>query len=315
VTTRSIRLASLAATLPVLAATIVAIAAWDLADGQAASRPIQSADAYTRSINDWRARREAALRADDGWLTLVGLHWLREGPNTVGGRPTADVPLPEGSAPADVGTIELTGGVATFRPAPSGGTRINGAQARPQPLRPQPGDYDVVTTGSVTFFVIKRGERYGVRVRDAGSPARRNFAGLHWYPVREHSRVTAEFVPHQSPTSIMIANVLGAVEPWPTPGKVVFTLDGREFTLHPVLDGADARELFFIFRDGTSGSDTYGGGRFLYAEMPKNGQVVLDFNKAESPPCAHTPFATCPLPPKENALPIRIEAGEMNPHR
>jgi uncharacterized protein len=109
--------------------------------------------------------------------------------------------------------------------------------------------------------------------------------------------------------------VLGAVEPWPTPGKVVFSLKGREFTLHPVLDGPDAKELFFIFRDGTTGSDTYGGGRFLYAPMPVNGELVLDFNKAESPPCAFTAFATCPLPPKENALPIRIEAGELNPHR
>ena len=294
---------------------MVAVAAREPADAPALDPPLQSAEAYTRSIDDWRAQREAALRAGDGWLTLVGLHWLREGPNTVGGRPTADVPLPVGSAPADVGTIELTGGVARFKPAPAGGIRINGAPARPQPLRPQPGDYDLVTTGSVTFFVIKRGDRYGVRVRDADSPARRDFAGLHWYPVRESYRVTATFVPHASPTSIMIANVLGAVEPWPTPGKVVFTLGGREFTLHPVLDGADARELFFIFRDATSGSDTYGGGRFLYAEMPKDGRVVLDFNKAESPPCAFTPFATCPLPPKENALPIRIEAGEMNPHR
>jgi uncharacterized protein (DUF1684 family) len=313
--TRSIRLGPLTTSLLVLAATLLAAAARDPADSRAPTPPLQSGDAYTRSINDWRARREAGLRADDGWLTLVGLHWLREGANSVGGRPTADVPLPEGSAPAAVGTIELAGGLVRFRPAPAGGVRINGAPARPQPLRPQPGAYDVVTTGSVTFFVIKRGDRYGVRVRDAENPARRNFAGLRWYPVREHYRVTATFVPHQSPTSILIANVLGTVEPWPTPGKVVFTLDGREFTLHPVLDGADARELFLIFRDATSGSDTYGGGRFLYAGMPKNGQVVLDFNKAESPPCAFTPFATCPLPPKENALPIRIEAGEMNPHR
>jgi uncharacterized protein len=127
--------------------------------------------------------------------------------------------------------------------------------------------------------------------------------------------VTARFIPHPEPASIMIANVLGAVEPWPTPGKAVFTLNGRELTLHPVLDGPDAKELFFIFRDGTTGSETYPGGRFLYAAMPKNGEIVLDFNKAISPPCAFTAFATCPLPPKENALPVRVEAGEMNPHR
>jgi hypothetical protein len=165
------------------------------------------------------------------------------------------------------------------------------------------------------MFVIRRGNRYGVRVRDANSPQRQEFAGLRWFPIREDYRVTARFIPHPKPTSMLIANVLGAVEPWPTPGKAVFTLDGREFTLHPVLDGADATELFFIFRDGTTGSETYPGGRFLYAAMPENGIVVLDFNKAESPPCAFTAYATCPLPPKENSLPVRIEAGELNPHR
>jgi hypothetical protein len=286
-----------------------------LAGVPARARQSQSPDDYIRAVASWRAEREAKLRADDGWLTLVGLHWLREGANSVGRSPTADVPLPEGSGAASVGTIYFAGGIARFEPAPGSGVRINGAPGRPQVLRPQPGDVDVVTAGSVTFFVVKRGDRYGVRVRDTDSPARRSFGGLRWYPVRGEYRVRARFIPHAAPTTIPIANVLGAVEPWPTPGKVVFTLNGREFTLHPVLDGPDAKELFFIFRDGTTGSDTYGGGRFLYASMPVNGEVVLDFNKAESPPCAFTAFATCPLPPKENALPIRIEAGELNPHR
>jgi uncharacterized protein len=286
-----------------------------LAGVQAGARQSQSPDDYRRAVAAWRVEREATLRADDGWLTLVGLHWLREGANSVGCAPGADVPLPEGSGAASVGTIVFAGGVARFEPAPGSGVRINGAPARPQVLLPQPGDADMVTAGSVTFFVIKRGERVGVRVRDANSPGRRAFAGLRWYPIRAEYRVTARFIPHASPTSIPITNVLGAVEPWPTPGKVVFSLKGREFTLHPVLDGPDAKELFFIFRDGTTGSDTYGGGRFLYAPMPVNGELVLDFNKAESPPCAFTAFATCPLPPKENALPIRIEAGELNPHR
>jgi hypothetical protein len=272
-------------------------------------------DAHVRAVTAWRAEHEARLKAADGWLTLVGLHWLREGANSVGGRPTADVPLTAASAAPDVGTIVYSAGVVRFEPAAGADVRINGARARAQVLRPQPGDYDTVMTGSVTFFVVKRGDRYGVRVRDANSEGRRTFTGLRWYPIRGQYRVTAKFVPHAAPTSIMIANVLGAVEPWPTPGRVVFTLNGRELTLHPVLDGPDAKELFFIFRDATTGSETYGGGRFLYAPMPRNGEVELDFNKAESPPCAFTPFATCPLPPKENALPIRIEAGEQNPHR
>jgi hypothetical protein len=270
---------------------------------------------YVQSVEAWRAQREADLKADDGWLTLVGLFWLQEGVNRVGSAPGSEVSLAPGSAPPAVGTITFHDRVARFNPASGADVRINGKPASSQTLRPQPGDYDVVTSGSVTMFVIKRGDRYGVRVKDANSAQRRDFPGLRWYPIREEYRVTARFIAHPAPASIMIANVLGAIEPWPTPGEVVFTLGGRVFTLHPVLDGPDAKELFVIFRDGTTGSDTYPGGRFLYTEMPKNGEVVLDFNKAHSPPCAFTPFATCPLPPKENALPVRIEAGELNPHR
>jgi uncharacterized protein (DUF1684 family) len=270
---------------------------------------------FRRSIETWRAEREARLKADDGWLTLAGLFWLEEGPNRVGSAPDAEIALAPGSAASSVGTITFRDGVATFTPAPGADVRINGKPAGTQALRPQPGDYDLVTTGSTTMFVIKRGDRYGVRVRDRQSPRRREFAGLRWFPVREEYRVKARFIPHPAPTSIMIANVLGAVEPWPTPGRVVFTLNGRELTLHPVLEEPGAKELFFIFRDGTTGAETYPGGRFLYAAMPQNGEVVLDFNKAESPPCAFTPFATCPLPPKENALPVRVEAGELKPHR
>jgi hypothetical protein len=282
----------------------------------AAPRPPQAALAgYAESIGAWRAKREAGLRAEDGWLTLVGLSWLDEGANRVGTDPASEVLLPAGSAPRSLGVITLAGGTATFSPAPGTAVRVNGRPARTQVLRPQPGDYDVVTAGTLTFFVIKRGSRVGVRVRDSNSPSRQHFAGLRVYPIREEYRVAGRFTPHAASTTIMIPNVLGAVEAWPTPGTVTFTLGGRDYTLQPVLDGPGAKELFFIFRDLTTGDGTYPGGRFLYASMPVNGEVVLDFNKAENPPCAFTPYATCPVPPKENALPIRIEAGERDPHR
>ncbi len=277
--------------------------------------PQKATIGYAESIGAWRAQREAGLRAEDGWLTLVGLSWLEEGANRVGSDPAAEVPLPAGSAPRSLGVITLAGGTATFSPAAGAEVRVNGRPARTQVLRPQPGDHDVVTVGTLTLFVIKRGDRVGVRVKDSNSPARRNFAGLHWYPIQEEFRVAGRFTPHTAPTTIMIPNVLGAVQPWPTPGTVTFTLGGRDYALQPVLDGADAKELFFIFRDLTTGEGTYPGGRFLYAPMPVNGEVVLDFNKAENPPCAFTPYATCPVPPKENALPVRIEAGERDPHR
>jgi uncharacterized protein len=275
----------------------------------------QPGSPYARSVEAWRTAREAELRADDGWLTLVGLYWLHDGANTMGGGDANAVPLPATSAPPRVGVLELKAGLVRLVPEPGVALRVNGKPAASQSLAPQPGNYDVLTIGSLTFFVIKRGDRFGVRVRDRESPARKEFAGLHWFPIQEHYRIRARFVAHEKPTSMMIANVLGGIEPWPSPGYAVFTLGGKEYRLHAVLDGADAKELFFVFRDLTTGKETYGGGRFLYADMPADGAVVLDFNKAHSPPCAFTPFATCPLPPKENHLAVRIEAGELDPHR
>jgi uncharacterized protein (DUF1684 family) len=270
--------------------------------------------AYARSIDQWRVAREAALKTDDGWLTLVGLFWLQEGTNCAGADPACRVSLAAGSAPARIGDFVYAAGTVTFKPTPRVDVRINGKPAGVQILSAQPGRYDTVSIGTVTMFVIKRGQRCGVRVRDTNSQARRDFRGVRWFPVAQSYRVTARFVAHPTGTSIMIANVLGDVDPWPSPGYAEFTLGGRSYRLHAVLDGPNAQELFFIFRDLTTGKDTYPGGRFLYADLPSNGQVVLDFNKAHSPPCAFTPYATCPLPPKENALAVRIEAGELNPH-
>jgi uncharacterized protein len=296
-----------------LLATLVALLVSALA--ATAPRRVQAGADYVHEIERWRAARESELRADDGWLTLVGLFWLSEGRNSVGGAATNAVPLPDTSAPARLGVLELRSGVVRLIPEPGTALRVNGKPAATQALRPQPGDYDVLSIGSLTFFVIKRGDRFGVRVKDRESPARREFAGLRWFPIRDDRRVRARFVAHATPTTIPIANVLGNVDSWPSPGYAVFTLDGRECRLTAVLDGADAKELFFVFRDLTTGEETYPGGRFLYADMPVDGEVVLDFNKAHSPPCAFTPFATCPVPPKENHLGVRIDAGELNPHR
>ena len=281
------------------------------------ARPLaaQSGADYLKDIERWRQERDAALMTDDGWRTLAGLVWLVPGSNAAGSDPSCRVPLPVGAAPAHVGTFQFKDGLTTFVPQSGVDVRINRQPASTRVLRTQPGQYDIVSAGTVSMFVIKRGTRYGVRIRDTNRTARKNFHGNQWFPIREGYRVTARFVANPAGTTVPIANVLGDVDPWPSPGYAVFTLGGHEFRLQAVLDGPGAKELFFVFRDLTTGKETYPGGRFLSAEMPVNGQVVLDFNKAHSPPCAFTPFATCPLPPKANALAVRIEAGELNPHK
>jgi hypothetical protein len=167
---------------------------------------------------------------------------------------------------------------------------------------------DPVKVGRLTLLAVKRGDKYGIRLKDPESQYRREFKGLEHFPAREAYRVTARFVPQ--PRQIPILNMLGQTEPSHSPGYAEFQLNGRQLRLYPILDPPDAKELFYIFRDLTSGKETYGAGRFLYSELPRDGKVVLDFNKAYNPPCVFTPYATCPLPPKENHLPVRIEAGE-----
>jgi uncharacterized protein (DUF1684 family) len=170
----------------------------------------------------------------------------------------------------------------------------------------------VVKVKDLTLTLIKRGERYGIRLRDKNNSSRREFKGLRWFPARESYRVTAKFIPHQQPTELAVPNVLGDVLKMPSPGLLVFKLNGREYSLAPVSE--DDGKLFVIFRDLTSGKQTYPSGRFLYADAPVNGQVTLDFNQAVNPPCAFTPYATCPLPPKENRLKVAIAAGEQTYH-
>ena len=166
---------------------------------------------------------------------------------------------------------------------------------------------DPVTIGSLTLIVIERGGRYGIRLKDNESRLRKEFTSLHYFPIDASYCVTARFVP--DPKKIPILNILGQIEDMPSPGYVEFDLHGRHLRLTPVEESPD--ELFFILRDLTAGKDTYGSGRFLHTPLPKNGQVILDFNKAYNPPCAFTPYATCPLPPRENRLAVRIEAGEL----
>lgn len=252
---------------------------------------LSAASNYQTEIAQWREKRVAALQADGGWLSVAGLFWLKEGANSVGKGAENDIVLPDG--PAHAGTIKLEHGKVT-------------GDAPARELKPD--SADVWKIGRVNLFVIKRGDRYGIRLKDPGSEYRRDFHGLEYFPVSETYRITARFV--AEPKTIPILNIIGQTEESPCPGYAVFRLAGQEVKLYPILEEPGAKELFYIFKDQTSGKETYGAGRFLYSDLPKDGRVVLDFNKAYNPPCSFTPYATCPLPPPENRLPVRVEAGE-----
>ncbi len=265
--------------------------------------------AYRAGIEEWRRRREAALTADDGWLTVVGLFWLKHGANSVGADPSSEVTLPAGSAPAKVGVFDLHDGLISFQAAPGVTVTVNGAAATSAALKPDSsGSADIVRLDDLTMFVIERGGRYGIRLKDKKSPLRKAYTGIKYFPPKEEYCVKAKFVPYNPPKTISVPNILGQVDQEPSPGYVVFSLNGQEYRLDPVVEDGS---LFFIFKDLTSGKETYPPGRFLNTPMPENGEVTLDFNKAYNPPCAFTPYATCPLPPDQNKLQVAIEAGEL----
>lgn len=297
-----------------LALTLALITLAPHADTPSGGPPVPPAD-YHRQVEAWRQERLRRLQADDGWLTVIGLHWLKPGATSFGAAATNDLVLPSGGVPARAGVFTLD--------AASGRVTVEAAAGVPLTLRGQPvtradlttdaggRQPDVLTLHTVTLQIIDRGGRLGVRVKDVNSQARRTFKGLRWYPIKPELRVIARLVPDAKPRPISVPSVIGVTETMPSPGIVEFQLDGKAHRLRPVLEPGEQR-LFFIFRDATSGRTTYGAGRFLYAEPPgPDGQVVLDFNQAYSPPCAFTPYATCPLPPSENRLPMSIEAGEM----
>lgn len=279
---------------------------------QAGMRESDDPAAHARAVEEWRKGRLGRLTSDEGWLTVAGLFWLKEGPNPFGSGKDNAVVLP-GGVPARVGVFHLAKGTVTVEPAPGAAITLAGQPlTEKRQLRPDvPGPADVLSVGDLRLFVIPRDGRVGIRMRDLKSPQRKAFAGIDSYPVRPEYKVRARFVPHAQKTSIKVPNVLGGASEMPSPGQLQFQLGGRSLSLDAVLEEPTDKRLFIIFRDQTAGKETYGAGRFVYTEaLPEKGEVVVDFNKAYNPPCAFTAFATCPLPPPQNRLKVRIEAGE-----
>jgi uncharacterized protein (DUF1684 family) len=269
---------------------------------------------YSDRIERWRQQREAGLKAEDGWLSVSGLFWLRPGETRIGSDPSNDIVLPS-HAPASVGMLTLEEGKAHFQAAPGvmitkdqkpfeSGEIHSDADAHP----------DTLAIGDIKLILIKRGQRLAIRLKDNRSPLRKEFAGLRWYPINADWQIQGRFVAYPTPKKLIMDTIVGETEVEESPGYVTFEREGKEYRLQAarVKDG----RLWFVFRDKTSGRTTHGGARQLYAGPPINDLVTLDFNQAVNLPCAYIPYATCPLAPPQNRLSLAIEAGELKyePH-
>lgn len=278
-----------------------------------AAMPSSSAGAaeatWAKELAEWKQWRDGRLRQPDSWLTLVGLAWLQPGDNPVGSDAASRVVLPK-SAPSRLGVLRLDGERVTFTAAPGAPVTADGKPVRTIEMKSDAsGAATILHAGSVQFYVIRRSDRLAVRVKDSAAEALAKFKGLEYYSADLAWRVEARFEPSNPVGEVEVPNALGFTEKIAAPGHVVFTLGGVEHRLLALDDTGDGR-LFLVFGDQTNGRETYGGGRFLYTDPPANGKVTIDFNRAYNPPCVFSPYATCPLPPPGNRMPVAVTAGE-----
>jgi hypothetical protein len=292
--------------------------------GLLAARPAEAQIAVTSAesewradLDAWRARREKEIDAPDGWLTLVGLEWLKSGANSVGAAADNQIQL-HAHAPQHMGMITVSGKTVQLLATMDGyppDLMIDGKPAQDGPLVVEGAKPSIITWRGLTLVVLERGGRYVLRIKDADSDTRKGFHGLNWFAPDPNLSVEASWTPFTPPHVEAIPTVLGTTLNLPAPGVATFTINGQKFTLEPVIESPGDKTLFFILSDQTLKSSTYQGGRFLHVPFPDHGldqpgKVILDFNRLENPPCAYTSYATCPLPPEGNRLPVAIEAGE-----
>jgi len=257
-----------------------------------AALALMAADPHTAAVMEWRQKYEADLRAPyTGWLNVTGLYWLKEGANQAGSADSNDIVLPRG--PRSIGSFDFDGRLVRYK---GKALRVDTSD-----------DPDTVEIDGMRLIAIERNGKFGLRLREASSSFLKAFPGNEWFPIRSEYKVRGKFIPHPYKRTINFPDVTGHVQKMLSPGVVEFTLRGVTMRLEPVENEG---QLFFVFKDRTAGKTTYGAGRMMYAPLPVNGVAEIDFNVAKNPPCSFTPFATCPLPPKQNILPIAIEAGE-----
>jgi uncharacterized protein (DUF1684 family) len=302
---------------PIVSATLVVLSLFVISQptvAQSAARPADQA-AYRAEVEQWRKEREDSIASKSGWLSVAGLFFLKEGRNTFGRDAANQLVLP-GSAPLHAGWFDLRQG-RVFAHINQGVT----ATFNKQLVQPDAeielketddlGKGDSLVLGPLTLFVHMSGEKLAIRMLNAESDLLKSFTGLKWFPIDPEYRVVARFVPFDAPKPVEVPNILGDLERYTSPGMLVFTLNGQEYRLQPFQVGKQDRSRFFIvFKDLTSGRETYGAARFVNASLPKEGTTIIDFNRAFNPPCAYNPFTTCPLPLPSNRLNVRILAGE-----
>ena len=268
---------------------------------------------YEQELNEWHSKRITSLKSENGWLNLAGLMWLQEGKNSFGSGDNVQIKFPKGTIAEDAGYFELKNGVITIYPTSSSNVKVNNQSLTKAIIfSPDSAKPAICTSGSLKWNIIKRDNKIGIRLRNLNSDNVKKFSGVERYVADSSYRVKAHLQKSLIPVSIPITNVLGQTVTQKSPGKLIFTLQGKQYTLDALEEEG---KLFIVFGDATSGKETYPAGRFVYADMPDaNGNTILDFNKAYNPPCAFTPYATCPLPPKQNILPLAITVGEKNYH-
>ncbi|WP_420150780.1 DUF1684 domain-containing protein [Spirosoma sp.] len=272
---------------------------------------VSDSPSYKAQIEQWHQDRVNSLKSENGWLNLAGLFWLNEGKNSLGRGSDFDVPFPGAATSVKLGSFELQNGEVRFTPEEGAAVSVDGKTiTEPIVAFSETGKPPVLANGSLRWVVIKRGDKYGVRLRDLESSFLKEFHTINRYPVNENWRIKARLEAPTTPRTIPILNVLGQTTQTPLAGTLVFEKGGKTYRLDAVGEG---EKLFILFGDATNSHDTYGSGRFLYADKPSidsDNVTTLDFNQAINPPCAFTPYATCPLPPKQNKLAFAITAGE-----
>jgi len=266
----------------------------------------------------WRQNRHKRCIDKTGWLSLAGLHFLEVGDNTIGSDKSCSIRFEVSNLLPNVGVVNVDGDTVTFvRAASATGVCVDGREVDAGSKIVLSWDEDNPTVishdGSLSWLVMKRGTRFAIRLRDANNPVLLNFKGIDMYPIDLKYRVVAKFEKYDQPRDVQAANVLGDIETEQSFGLLRFTLHGVEVSLQPLHDPSKGN-LFIVFGDKTTGGVTYGGGRMLYVKPPVDGECIVDFNQAYNPPCVFTPFCTCPIPIKENRLPVAIEAGEKAFH-